>query len=27
LNEYTNLVVGSRDEYDKMVEMKDSDRY
>jgi DNA-directed RNA polymerase subunit beta' len=27
LKEYKNLVVGSRDEYDKMVEMKDSDRY
>lgn len=26
LKEYKNLVVGSRDEYDKMVEMKDSDR-
>ncbi|BBE19293.1 DNA-directed RNA polymerase beta' subunit [Aquipluma nitroreducens] len=27
LKEYKNLVVGSRDEYDKMVEVKDSDRY
>ncbi len=27
LKEYKNLVVGSRDEYDKMVETKDSDRY
>ncbi len=26
LKEYKNLVVGSRDEYDRMVEMKDSDR-
>jgi len=26
LKEYKNLIVGSRDEYDKMVEMKDSDR-
>ena len=26
LKEYKNLVVGSRDEYDKMAEMKDSDR-
>ena len=27
LKEYKNLVVGSRDEYDKMVEVKDADRY
>jgi len=27
LKEYKNLVVGSRDEYDKMVDGKDSDRY
>jgi len=27
LKEYKNLVVGSREEYDKMVEVKDSDRY
>ena len=27
LKEYKNLVVGSRDEYDKMVETKDSDRF
>ena len=27
LKEYKNLVVGSRDEYDKMVDAKDSDRY
>jgi DNA-directed RNA polymerase subunit beta' len=27
LKEYKNLVVGSRDEYDKMVEVKDSDRF
>jgi DNA-directed RNA polymerase subunit beta' len=26
LKEYKNLIVGSRDEYDKMVDMKDSDR-
>jgi len=26
LKEYKNLVVGSRDEYDRMVELKDSDR-
>jgi DNA-directed RNA polymerase subunit beta' len=27
LKEYKNLVVGSRDEYDKMVEMKESDKF